>query len=199
MRHVEEYRRFAGDPRAPRPDRRGGHAPVGDDGGVRRPDALDPQVRARRAAAARNPPAARTWLPGVRHAAREDRPRARARRHARRDLLLVRRHVARAGDARATCSARRPAAPTCASCTRRSTRWVSRGGSRTRQRRVLRRRLRDDRAGERDGGARSGARRARQLLAARGARAGAARRRRAPLGAGVQDRRRCSRRGMSAS
>ena len=65
---------------------------------------------------------ARPRLPGVRDPDGPRRRRHRRRRDAGRDLHVVRRHDARARAATGTCSRPRRAAPTCASCTRRSTR-----------------------------------------------------------------------------
>ena len=86
-------------PRARRRDPRARRAgpPLQGDGGLRRPHALDLQVRRRRPAARERRAGARARVPGLR-----DPDGARGRRHrdrprARRDLHLLRRHDARAG------------------------------------------------------------------------------------------------------
>ena len=84
-------------------------------------------------------------------AARDDRPRARDRRAARRHLHLVRRHAARARLARRPARRCAAAAPTSASSTRRSTRSRIARANPDRRGRLLRHRLRDHRAGQRDG------------------------------------------------
>ena len=105
-------------------DRRAG-PPLQGDGGLRRPHALDLQVRDRRPAARERRARARARLPGVRD---PDGPRRRRHRHrprAGRDLHLLRRHAARPGLATGRCSRPRPRAPTCGWSTRRSTRCAS--------------------------------------------------------------------------
>ena len=95
-------------------------------GGLRRADARDRQVRHRRAAAGGRHARPRPRLPGLRHAARADRQGDRDRRApgvifcSFGDMLRV------PGPQRATCSRQGRAAATCASSTRRSTRWRSR-------------------------------------------------------------------------
>ena len=76
---------------------RGHHPALGDHGGLRRADALDHPARHRPAAARRDRDDPRPGLSGVRDPAGDDRQGARDRVPARRDLLLVRRHAARAG------------------------------------------------------------------------------------------------------
>ena len=128
-----------------------GHSTVGADGGVRRADPLDRPLRPRRAAAAAARARARPGLPGVRHAARDHRPRARDRAPSRGHAVLVRRHAARAR------LDREPARPARAR-RRRARRLLAARRSRDRRRasrapgRAVRDRLRDHRAGERDGG-----------------------------------------------
>ena len=150
MKFVDEYR----DPDAAEQllgaIREAGHPAVDDHGGLRRPDARHPQLRHRRAAAAGDHAAARPRLPGVRDAARDDRPRGRARRRpdviftsfgdmlrvpgTDRDLLSVK---AAGGDVRIvyspldalTIAAREPAtsrscfSPSASKPPRRATRW----------------------------------------------------------------------------
>ena len=81
--------------------------PLGDHGGLRRPDALDHPARHRPAAARRDRDDPRPGLPGLRDAAGDHRQGAGDRLAARRDLLLVRRHAARAGQRARTCSGSR--------------------------------------------------------------------------------------------
>src|SRR5438128_6403720 len=82
---------------AARRDLAHGSAAVGPDGGVRRPDPQHRQVRDRRVPPWGDRARPRAGMSGVRHFAGDDRSRARHRRSPRRDLLLVRRHAARAG------------------------------------------------------------------------------------------------------
>ena len=99
--------------------------PLQGDGGLRRPHALDLQVRRRRPAAGERRARARARLPGVRDPDGPRRRRHRRRPRAGRDLHLLRRHDARARLATARCSRPRPRAPTCGWSTRRSTRCGS--------------------------------------------------------------------------
>ena len=128
----------------------GDHPAVVADGGLRRADACDRQVRHRRTAARGGEADPRTGLPGVCHAARTDRQGARDRRAAGGDLLFVRRHAAGAGQRD------RPVHGQVARRRRADRLFAARcgeaGGEESRPRGgVLRRRLRDHRAGHRDG------------------------------------------------
>ena len=69
---------------------------------------------------------ARAGLPGLRDTTRDDRPGARDRRAARRDLLLVRRHAACARLARRPACSKSRGAATCGSSTHRSMPSISR-------------------------------------------------------------------------
>ena len=109
-------------PEARRRDPPDHDAAVDAHGGLRRPDPHDRQAGDRRGAARGRPDDPRARLPGLRHAARADRQGARDRRPSGRHLHQLRRHAARARARRRTCSRSRPAAPTCGSSTRRSTR-----------------------------------------------------------------------------
>ena len=122
MKYLDEYRDGDVADGLRRAHRRHRHPPLGADGGVRRPDALDRPLRHRSHAPADDRAGARPGLPGVRHPARDDRSRARDRAPAGRHLHLLRRHAARARLARRSPRRCRAAAPTCASSTRRSTR-----------------------------------------------------------------------------
>ena len=77
---------------------------LGDDGGLRRPDALDHPARPRPAPARRDRADPRARLPGLRDAAGGHRQGAGDRLPSRRDLLLLRRHAAGARQRHATCS-----------------------------------------------------------------------------------------------
>ena len=98
---------------------------------MRRPHALDLQVRRRRPAAAERRARPRARLPGVRDPDGPRRRRDRDRARARRDLHLLRRHDARARLATARCWRPRRRAPTCGWSTRRSTRCGSPRPTRT--------------------------------------------------------------------
>ncbi len=106
MRFVDEFRdaelgrALAGEILA---DGRAG-PPLQGDGGLRRPHALDLQVRRRRPAAGERRARARPRLPGLRDPDGPRRRRHRDRARARRDLHLLRRHDARARARRARCS-----------------------------------------------------------------------------------------------
>ena len=120
MKYLDEYRdqpyRERSSTRSTGPSRA-----LGSDGGLRRPDPLHRQVRARRPASARSRTRARPGLSGLRDLARDDRPGARHRAPARRDLLLLRRHAARARLRRRSLPAQGRRAATSASSIRRST------------------------------------------------------------------------------
>ena len=125
--------------RVPRPGRgaaRGPHhrarrrRPLQVHGGVRRPHPHDLPPRHRARPAGDRRARARARLPGVRHPDGPRRRRHRRGRDARRHLHVVRRHDAGAGQQRQP-ARRRPAAPTCASSTRRSTRCASPSRRRT--------------------------------------------------------------------
>ena len=120
MKYLDEYRDHKMAKKLVDEIRRSRDQAVGDHGGLRRADALDREVRARLPAAEGNRAGARPGLPGLRDAAGDDRPRARHRAPARRDLLLVRRHAARARLRRRSVSGASRRAPTCGSSTRRS-------------------------------------------------------------------------------
>ncbi len=104
---------------------------VGPDGGVRRPDALDHPARHRPAdpRADRDDPRAR--LPGLRDPAGADRQGAGDRLPARRDLLLLRRHAAGAGQRPRPVPGQERRAATYASSTPRWTRSSWPGRTRT--------------------------------------------------------------------
>ena len=110
MRFVDEFRdaelgrALAGEILA---DGRAG-PPLQGHGGVRRPHALDLQVRRRRPAARERRARARPRLPGVRDPDGPRRRRHRDRPRAGRDLHLLRRHDARPRLATARCSTPRP-------------------------------------------------------------------------------------------
>ena len=150
MKYLDEFSdpELAADP--VRRDRPHHHPALGDHGGVRRPDALDHPQRHRPAAARRHRADPRARLPGVRHAARDDRQGARHRRPARRHLLLVRRHAARARQrprpVRGEERGRRRPRRVLAARRRRARRRAPRPRGR-----VLRRRLRDHGPGQRHG------------------------------------------------
>ena len=159
------------------------HPTVGDHGGLRRADALDHPARHRPADPGPGRDDPRSGLPGVRHAARADRQGAGDRVASGRDLLLVRRHAARARQ--------RPGpVPHQERGRRRPRRLLAAGRAQDRAReprsrgRLLRHRLRDDRPAERDDRLPGQAARHPELQHAGVARARAARR----------SRRSCSRR-----
>ena len=96
--------------------------PLGDHGGLRRPDPLDHPARHRPAAARRDRADPRPRLPGLRDAAGDHRQGAGDRRAPGRDLLLVRRHAARARQRQGPVPGQERAAATSGSSTRRWTR-----------------------------------------------------------------------------
>ena len=127
MRFVDEFRDAELGPRAGRRDPRHRRAgpPLQAHGGLRRPHALDLQVRGRRPAAGERRARARPRLPGLRDPDGPRRRRDRDGPRARRDLHLLRRHDARPRLERHAASRPRPRAPTCGWSTRRSTRCGS--------------------------------------------------------------------------
>ena len=156
------------------PDPRDRHPAVDAHGGLRRPDPLDPEVRDGRAAAREGAPRPRARLPRVRDPARADRPGDRDRLPPRRDVLLVRRHAARAGLAgrppEGEGAGRRRADRVLA-----ARRAAARAAAPGAQGRLLRGGLRDDGARQRHGRPPGEGGGARQLLRPGGARAGPAR------------------------
>ena len=120
--------------------------PLQADGGVRRPHALDLQVRDRRPAPRERGAGPRPGLPGVRDPDGPGGRRHRDRPPAGRDLHLLRRHDAGARHRTADLLERRPRARTCAWSTRRSTRCGIAKTNPDRDGRLLRHRLRDHRA-----------------------------------------------------
>ena len=121
FRDAELGRALAGEILA---DRRA-RPPLQGDGGLRRPHALDLQVRHRRPAAGERRARPRPRLPGVRDPDGPRRRRHRARPRARRDLHLLRRHDARARLERHAARRQGRRAPTSGWSTRRSTRCGS--------------------------------------------------------------------------
>ena len=104
MRHLDEYRDPAAVGAVVAPHPRDGHPALDAHGGLRRADPLHPEVRPRRAAAAErcaliHGPGCPVCVTPLEH----DRPRARHRGAARRHLLLLRRHAARARLDATTC------------------------------------------------------------------------------------------------
>ncbi len=151
-RHREVHRRVqrprAGQAPARRHPRHR-HPAVGADGGVRRPDPLDHPARHRPADPGSGRDDPRAGLPGLRDPAGADRQGAGDRLPAGRDLLLVRRHAAGAGQRPRPVPDQEPGR-------RHPGRLLADGRAQDRpgepgpRGRVLRHRLRDHRAAERD-------------------------------------------------